>query len=152
MLGQNEHARNLLDECAAELSSSNDGLKNELAAGHGLPAVENALEKSEAVENKVQEVSVKLSVVNQALKHEVIERQVLAHQLADVMELESVAQHAAFHDSLTGLPNRALFNDRLQHGLAQATRHGWNLSVLLIDLDDFKIVNVCTDTMSATRC
>ena len=141
VLGQNEHVRDLVEECAAELSSANDTLKNELAEGEGLSAVENALEKSEAVENKVQEVSAKLSVVNRALEHEVLERQVLAHQLADVMEQEGVAHHAAFHDALTGLPNRALFNDRLQHGLAQATRHGWNLSVMFVDLDDFKIVN-----------
>ena len=141
VLGQNEHVRELVEECAAELSSTNDALKNELAYGEGLSAVENALEKSEAVENKVQEVSAKLSVVNRALEHEVLERQVLAHKLADVMEQEGVAHHAAFHDSLTGLPNRALFNDRLQHGLAQATRHGWSLAVMFVDLDDFKIVN-----------
>ena len=140
-LGQNERVRDLVDECAAELSSNNGALKNELADGRGLSAIESALEKSEAVQNKVQEVSAKLSLVNRALKHEVLERQVLAHQLADVMELEGVAHHAAFHDSLTGLPNRALFNDRLQHGLAQASRHGWNLAVMFIDLDDFKMVN-----------
>ena len=141
VLGQNEHVRDLVEECAAELSSANDTLKNELAEGQVLSAVENALQISEAVESKVQEASAKLSVVNQALKHEVLERQVLAHQLADVIEQEGVAHHAAFHDSLTGLPNRALFNDRLQHALAQATRHGWRLSVMFVDLDDFKIVN-----------
>lgn len=140
-LGQNELARTLVDECAAELSSSNETLKNELDDNPSLAGIENALEKNEAVKYKVQEVSAKLNIVNLALEQEVLERQVLAHQLADVMAQEALSHHAAFHDSLTGLPNRALFNDRLQHALTQATRHSWNLSVMFVDLDDFKVVN-----------
>ncbi|MEA2434467.1 MAG: hypothetical protein QOG54_1924 [Actinomycetota bacterium] len=49
--------------------------------------------------------------------------------------------HQAFHDTLTGLPNRALFQDRLDHALARQTRDNKPLAVLLIDLDDFKLVN-----------
>lgn len=141
LLGQNEHVKDLVEECAVELWSANVVLTNELAYSGPQPGVEIALRKGEAVEDKVQEVSEKLSVVNEALQHEVLERQVLAHQLADVMEQENAAYHAAFHDPLTGLPNRALFHDRLEHGLAQAKRHGWALSVLFLDLDDFKIIN-----------
>ena len=55
--------------------------------------------------------------------------------------LESELSHLAFHDSLTGLPNRALFQDRLKHALKRAERNGTPLSLLLIDLDDFKGVN-----------
>lgn len=141
LLGQNEHVKELVEECAVELWSANVVLTNELAYSGPQPGVEIALRKGEAVEDKVQEVSEKLSAVNEALQHEVLERQVLAHQLADVMEQENAAYHAAFHDPLTGLPNRALFHDRLEHGLAQAKRHGWALSVLFLDLDDFKIIN-----------
>ena len=141
LLGQNQRVKDLVEECATELSSANVALKNELADSGALPSVEIALKKGEAVEDKVQDVSEKLSVVNEALQHEVLERQVLAHQLADVMEQENAAYHAAFHDQLTGLPNRALFHDRLEHGLAQAKRHNWTLSVMFVDLDDFKIIN-----------
>jgi len=47
----------------------------------------------------------------------------------------------AFYDSLTGLPNRNLFNDRLEHGIASAQRHGGALALLCIDIDHFKRVN-----------
>jgi diguanylate cyclase (GGDEF)-like protein len=45
------------------------------------------------------------------------------------------------HDQLTGLPNRMLFRDRLEHGIAQAKRHRWNLAVMFVDLDNFKSIN-----------
>jgi PAS domain S-box-containing protein len=50
--------------------------------------------------------------------------------------------HDAFHDSLTTLPNRALFLDRLERAVARAKRHGdYKFAVLFIDIDRFKIVN-----------
>ncbi|HEX6140434.1 MAG TPA: EAL domain-containing protein [Candidatus Limnocylindria bacterium] len=52
--------------------------------------------------------------------------------------LESALQHRALHDPLTGLANRALFRDRLEHALARPTG---SLAVMFIDLDDFKTVN-----------
>lgn len=141
VLGRNERARDLVDECVEGLASVNTELKQELAESEPLPGVESALGKSEIVEDKAQVVSEELLVVNQALQNEIRERHVLEDQLAAVTEEKDEAQHAAFHDALTGLPNRALFNDRLEHAISQAARHGWNLAVMFVDLDDFKIVN-----------
>lgn len=67
----------------------------------------------------------------------------LGRNLRVRLELETSraqAQHLAFHDALTGLPNRALFNDRLDHMLARA-RRGVGATLLLLDLDRFKHVN-----------
>jgi len=55
--------------------------------------------------------------------------------------LEDELRHQAFHDSLTGLANRALFADRLEHALTRVRRFRQPLAVLFIDLDDFKTVN-----------
>jgi diguanylate cyclase (GGDEF)-like protein len=53
----------------------------------------------------------------------------------------SQVEHLAYHDPLTGLPNRGLFMDRLAHALTQASRHRYKLAVLFVDLDRFKEIN-----------
>jgi diguanylate cyclase (GGDEF)-like protein/PAS domain S-box-containing protein len=56
-------------------------------------------------------------------------------------ELEDKVRHQAFHDSLTGLPNRELFLDRLEHARARQSRGVSSLGVLFVDLDEFKPIN-----------
>jgi diguanylate cyclase (GGDEF)-like protein/PAS domain S-box-containing protein len=50
-------------------------------------------------------------------------------------------EHMAYHDILTGLPNRAMFQDHLELALARARRHELSVAVLFLDLDDFKSIN-----------
>ncbi len=59
-------------------------------------------------------------------------------------QLEHERKYQAFHDALTGLPNRLLFQDRAAHALVRAKRDGTIIGVLFVDLDDFKVAN---DTM-----
>jgi diguanylate cyclase (GGDEF)-like protein len=56
-------------------------------------------------------------------------------------DAEGQVRHQALHDQLTGLPNRALFLDRLAHSLARSRRQHTGLAVLFADLDGFKQVN-----------
>ena len=65
-------------------------------------------------------------------------------QLVDITErtqLEQRLAHQALHDQLTGLPNRALLQERIDHEIAAAGRTGSAVAVLFLDLDDFKRVN-----------
>ncbi len=61
--------------------------------------------------------------------------------LSRIKQAEQQLEYLAYHDPLTGLPNRRLFEDRLEQALAQGQRSGETLAVLLLDLDDFKALN-----------
>jgi diguanylate cyclase (GGDEF)-like protein/PAS domain S-box-containing protein len=56
-------------------------------------------------------------------------------------EMEEIIRHQAFHDALTGLPNRRLFVDIVNLELARAKRNGSKFAVLFLDLDRFKYIN-----------
>jgi len=65
----------------------------------------------------------------------------IGRDISDRKRLEQELSHQAVHDSLTGLPNRALLADRLSQALAGAVRRDALVSVLFLDLDQFKAVN-----------
>jgi diguanylate cyclase (GGDEF)-like protein/PAS domain S-box-containing protein len=64
-----------------------------------------------------------------------------ARDVSERSALEAQLTHRAFHDPLTGLANRALFEDRVQHALARRRSDAGRLGVVFIDLDYFKSVN-----------
>ena len=64
-----------------------------------------------------------------------------ARDVSERRRLERELSHQAFHDALTGLANRALFRDRVEHALASRGRSAEPLAVLFLDLDGFKGVN-----------
>ncbi|MBD2180480.1 EAL domain-containing protein [Planktothrix sp. FACHB-1355] len=84
------------------------------------------------LEIKVKERTCELEVTNQELQREIAERKLLEKQLL----------HMALHDPLTGLPNRALFMERLKQAVIRAKQQPeYQFSVLFLDCDRFKIVN-----------
>jgi diguanylate cyclase len=64
-----------------------------------------------------------------------------ARLTADLLAREEQLRHQAFHDPLTGLANRSLFRNRLDHALTRQGRDLDSITVVFIDLDDFKVVN-----------
>jgi diguanylate cyclase (GGDEF)-like protein len=68
----------------------------------------------------------------------------LTLQINERKQAEQQLKHLALHDPLTGLPNRLLFQDRLQQAIALANRTNHKFAVFFMDLDNFKIIN---DTM-----
>ncbi|MDZ8080117.1 MAG: EAL domain-containing protein [Nostoc sp. DcaGUA01] len=84
------------------------------------------------LEIRVAERTAELIKANQKLLTEITERK----------RAESQLLHLAFHDALTGLPNRAAFINRLRHAINYSKRHSdYLFAVLFIDLDRFKVIN-----------
>jgi diguanylate cyclase (GGDEF)-like protein/PAS domain S-box-containing protein len=67
--------------------------------------------------------------------------QAVARDITEMKQAEEKIQQMAYHDSLTGLPNRKLFSDRLGIALAQAQRNQKKAGIAMLDLDNFKGVN-----------
>lgn len=65
----------------------------------------------------------------------------LERHIADLQQAQDTIWRMAYYDPLTGLPNRHLFEDRMQMAMAQARRRGLQVGVLFLDLDRFKLVN-----------
>jgi diguanylate cyclase (GGDEF)-like protein len=79
---------------------------------------------------------------NDALEAQVRERtRELEQEIAERRQAEAIITHMANHDSMTGLPIRPLFLDRLSHSLASARRTGHLVAVMFVDLDGFKTIN-----------
>ena len=94
-------------------------------------AAEAVARARDELELRVQERTAELAGANALLQGEIIERR----------QAEARVHHMAYHDSLTGLPNRALLSDRLDRAMLAAQRFERKLAVMFIDLDRFKTIN-----------
>jgi len=93
---------------------------------------ETALRNSrDLLESRVAERTRELEHTNDNLRREIKER----------VKAQDKLQYLAHHDTLTGLPNRVLLCDRLEHAFAQSNRTGKLVAILFLDLDRFKVVN-----------
>jgi diguanylate cyclase len=118
------------------MTSNEPGTESAKAA-----SLKQTLSQNEQVQCTVAKCAQELSEVNVQLRDELVERKNLESELSESLLAEEEARRRSLHDLVTGLPNRALLRDRLEHALAQAKRNALSLSVLFIDLDDFKKVN-----------
>jgi diguanylate cyclase len=141
VLGRTEHVHELIEQSAQALASVSADSRHELANGDTPPGAGKGIDDNEIVTRQLRAAATELTAVIQSLRIEIRARKMVDHQLAAAVEQEEGSRNAALHDSLTGLPNRVLFRDRLQHGIAQAKRHQRILAVMFIDLDNFKTVN-----------
>jgi len=71
----------------------------------------------------------------------VVEFQSVGRDITERKRREEALRHLAYHDHLTGLPNRMLFNERLNLELSHARRNQQRLAIMLLDLDRFKAIN-----------
>jgi diguanylate cyclase (GGDEF)-like protein/PAS domain S-box-containing protein len=86
------------------------------------------------------EVSISVSSVLDATDR-MVAIATIARDITGRKHVERMINHLAFHDGLTGLANRTLIRDRMQHALARARRTDGFVAVIYVDLDDFKEVN-----------
>jgi len=100
--------------------------------------LEATRESERELEQKIDERTAELHSVNEHLRAEASERESLMTQLK---EQEQHLRFMAQHDALTGLPNRLSMQQRLALAMELAKRNRKKLAVMLVDLDDFKIIN-----------
>ena len=141
MLSQSEQIQCLIQQSAAAVTAANAGMQQTFSNSVPPPGVRQALDHNAAATRHLRDAVERLTAVNRVLQGEIRARALIDHQLAAAFEQEEGSRNAALHDHLTGLSNRVLFYDRLEHGIAQATRHGWMLAVMFLDLNEFKSIN-----------
>ncbi len=102
------------------------------------------LKKTGEINNFEMEALTKTGKTRNLLLSATIYRDILSGIMIDITErkrMEETIKHLAYHDILTGLPNRLLFIDHLRLALSQSSRNQHMVAVLYLDLDNFKEIN-----------
>lgn len=120
-----------------DLSEEGTTLLNAIAAGESVNRLETVRQHFDGTRI---EVMVSISPIRDA-HGRVTGAATIDRDITDRKRLERQLIQQAFHDSLTGLPNRALFLDRLAHALMRTPRQPGRVALLSLDLDRFKLVN-----------
>jgi len=154
-LEQSHEVKAKVETCADDLANANQVVKEKIAGGTTVLSEHETLLAGTTVESKVQKCADDLHEVTETLAQGIDDlahteialtesREMLADTqaaLAVSQEEERAARRRALHDSMTGLPNRDLFDDRLSNAISVARRHDWTLAVMFLDLDGFKSIN-----------
>ena len=154
-LEQSREVKAKVEECVGDITAVNGAVEARISEGATTLSAPKALAQGRKVESKVQEVAGDLQKVTETLAQGIEELKQLESDLAESRaalvdseaalaastEAEKRALEQALHDSTTGLPNRDLFDIRIEQAMSMAERHGWTLAVMFLDLDRFKRIN-----------
>lgn len=86
-------------------------------------------------------INVKVTNIPMYLDHQIVGVYAIAKDIRQQKRAEQQIQYLAYHDSLTGLPNRRLFQERLKQAIMKAEKHRETVVLMYLDLDRFKVVN-----------
>lgn len=152
-----EEDRRMTSEEVSRQPSAEPAAANKVRHQDNVPVedLRDAHSQNEAKEAKVATAAVGADQVKERLADAVVQRTALASELVDAKaELDGArddvaearqqrdeARQGATKDPLTNVPNRSAFDQRLEHGLSQAKRHGWGLAIFSIDVDQFTSIN-----------
>jgi diguanylate cyclase (GGDEF)-like protein len=131
-------ARDAIGGCTGDLGKLETVLSNELPPGI---ARAGAMTSQRRVRECLDGLGHLLAGVDRTIDIAMRDHLALDAELARLIEQEDAARRAAFRDPLTGLADRTLFANRLDHGLEQAKRRNWTLAVMVLDIDRLGAVN-----------
>ena len=155
VLARSRAVKTDISTCSVELGRAHDIVRVKVSELSSLATADQLLKDSNAIKIRVLECANDLNAVNHALARAISSLRETEISLADALDVLAITEAAlassesekrraellSLRDLTTGLPNRRMFDDRLEQALSMADRHGWTLAVMFLDLDRFKNVN-----------
>jgi diguanylate cyclase (GGDEF)-like protein/PAS domain S-box-containing protein len=138
MLSREEHVQYLLLQQEAWLLTTKIPLRDENGCVTGLVGINYDITPQKVAEHALRAANQQAAAAARELQDTLAR---LQQEMRERQRMEEELRRQSLHDGLTGLPNRRLLMDRLEHAIALAQRRRQPLTLLFIDLDRFKIVN-----------